>query len=100
MAMKLKRRDSENPSRSSKPTPSNPLSRVVGPLTRVAGPEGKLGRLIRETRSELRKVVWPTRDQAVHLTILVIAVSAAVGAFLGGVDFMFARLIEVLVGRV
>jgi preprotein translocase subunit SecE len=100
MAMKLKRRDPETPSKASKPTTSNPLSRVVAPFVRVAGPESKFRRLIRETRSELRKVVWPTRDQAVHLTILVIAVSIAVGAFLGGIDFLFARLIEVFVGRV
>jgi preprotein translocase subunit SecE len=51
---------------------------------------------IREVRSELRKVVWPSRPQAINLTILVIAVSAAVGIFLGLVDFTFSQLMEAL----
>jgi preprotein translocase subunit SecE len=51
---------------------------------------------VREVRSELRKVVWPSRPQAINLTILVIAVSAAVGTFLGLVDFAFSQLMEAL----
>jgi preprotein translocase subunit SecE len=43
--------------------------------------------------SELRKVVWPTRQEAVRLTIMVIGVCAAVGIFLGAVDYGFAELI-------
>jgi len=45
----------------------------------------------REIRSELRKVVWPTRREAINLTAIVIGVSAAVGLFLGFVDFVFAQ---------
>lgn len=47
---------------------------------------------LREVRSEVRKVVWPTREEARNLTIVVIALSVAVGAFLGGVDFAFQEL--------
>ena len=43
--------------------------------------------------SELRKVVWPTRQEAIRLTIMVIGVCAAVGIFLGAIDFGFAELI-------
>ncbi len=64
--------------------------------------KGRVGRLdraqesLREIRSELRKVVWPTRQEAVNLTMIVIGVSAAVGVFLGLVDFGFAEMFKLL----
>ena len=50
----------------------------------------------REVRSELRKVVWPTRREATNLTMIVIAVSMAVGVFLGMVDFIFQELFRII----
>ena len=52
--------------------------------------------IIRETVSELRKVVWPTREQTTRLTILVIVVSAFMGVLLGAVDLGFGRLFAFL----
>jgi len=57
-------------------------------------------RIIRETRTELRKVVWPTREETIRLTILVIAVSAAIGLFLFVGDTLFIWLYSQLVGVV
>jgi preprotein translocase subunit SecE len=54
--------------------------------------------LIRDTRSELRKVVWPTREQAARLTGVVIAVSVAVGLVMGGLDYVFKWLFELILG--
>ena len=51
-----------------------------------------------EVRSELRKVVWPTRREAANLTVLVIALSLAMGLMLGGVDFLFQQLFRLIVG--
>ena len=56
----------------------------------------RLGESVREIRSELRKVVWPTRDEAIRLTAVVIGVCAAVGLFLGGVDFLFAEMFRLI----
>ncbi|HZK66162.1 MAG TPA: preprotein translocase subunit SecE [Chloroflexota bacterium] len=50
----------------------------------------------REVRSELRKVVWPTRRESLNLTMLVIGVSMAVGAFLGVVDFLFQEMFRII----
>jgi len=50
-----------------------------------------------ETRSELRKVVWPSRRETINLTVLVIATSLVVGAGLGVVDFLFEQLIFLIV---
>ncbi len=51
---------------------------------------------VREIRSELRKVVWPTRQEAINLTLMVIGVCAVVGLFLGLVDFGFAELFRII----
>ena len=49
--------------------------------------------------SELRRVTWPTRQETTRLTIMVIAVAATVGLFLGLVDMVFSRLIGVILGK-
>ena len=51
---------------------------------------------IADTISELKKVVWPTRDEAVNLTTIVIIVSVAVGLMLGIVDFSFSWLVNTI----
>lgn len=45
---------------------------------------------IRETKTELKHVNWPTRKQAVVFTVVVIAVSIGVSLFLGFFDFLFS----------
>ena len=52
---------------------------------------------LKETRDELKKVVWPTRDEVVRLTTVVILTSLIVGLFLGGLDFVFTKIIEIVV---
>ena len=47
---------------------------------------------------ELRKVTWPTRQEATRLTMLVIALAAVMGIFLGAFDWMFARIFSLLAG--
>ncbi len=44
--------------------------------------------------NELRKVVWPSRQDATYLTIVVLIVAAIVGAALGGIDIGFGWLID------
>ncbi len=52
------------------------------------------GNFVRDTYGELKKVVWPTREQTVNLSIVVIAVSLAVGVALGLVDWIFTQLVQ------
>lgn len=52
---------------------------------------------LRETADELKKVVWPTRQEVIRLTLVVIAVSLIVGLFLGGLDFLFVKIIETVI---
>jgi preprotein translocase subunit SecE len=54
--------------------------------------EGSLQRWLRETRAELRKVTWPTREEALRLTYVVIGLSVALGLLLGGMDLILNTL--------
>ena len=54
-------------------------------------------RYFRETRGELRKVTWPTRQESQRLTAIVLGVTAAMSIFLGVLDFIFANSIQALV---
>jgi len=54
---------------------------------------------VAEAAAELRRVTWPTRQETMRLTIMVIAVAGAVGVFLGIIDVVFSRLFDVLLGN-
>jgi preprotein translocase subunit SecE len=52
----------------------------------------------RETVGELRKVTWPTRQEAITLTKIVLIVTFGMSAFLGVLDFLFSRLFGLMLG--
>jgi preprotein translocase subunit SecE len=54
-------------------------------------------RFLRETRSELKKVVWPTRREALNMTAIVLGVMLLMAAGLGVVDWLFTELFAVVV---
>ena len=51
---------------------------------------------VKEVRFELAKVEWPTRDQVIRLTTLVVSISLVVGLFIGALDFVFFKIMEIL----
>jgi preprotein translocase subunit SecE len=53
----------------------------------------------REVVQELRKVSWPTREQTYTLTAVVIAVTLIAALYIGGLDFLFQRLMALVLGR-
>jgi len=57
-----------------------------------------LQRWMRETASELRRVSWPTRSEAISLTRIVIVVMIISGIILGGLDALFEILFVRLLG--
>jgi preprotein translocase subunit SecE len=54
-------------------------------------------RYFRETVAELRKVNWPTRQEATRLTIIVLVVVGVMSAYLGLADALFTRLIGFII---
>ena len=59
--------------------------------------ENRIVRYLRETRAELRKVVWPSRQEATRLSLIVISVTAGMSLVLGLVDYLFSRLIGLII---
>ena len=53
-------------------------------------------RYLRETRVELKKVTWPTREEAIHLTYIVLGVTLAFAIFLGFLDWIFSQIFQLL----
>lgn len=54
---------------------------------------------VKEVRDELKKVVWPSKQEVIRLTGVVVIVSAVVGIYLGGADFILTKLFEILILR-
>jgi len=49
---------------------------------------------LKDTQGELKYVSWPTRNQAIVFTIVVILVSVFVSFFLGFFDYLFKLILE------
>ena len=52
--------------------------------------DNPITRYLRETWAELKKVRWPTRQEAQNLTLIVLAVTVGMAIILGLMDFFFA----------
>jgi preprotein translocase subunit SecE len=64
----------------------------VAKAAKAGTQENRIVRYLRETRSELRKVIWPSREEAINLTIIVMIVMVAMSAILGLTDWVFATI--------
>ena len=51
---------------------------------------------IKEVKSELTKVNWPSREETIKLTVVVIALSVLVGVFIGITDSIFLNITTIL----
>ena len=54
----------------------------------------RLRTYLTEAAAELRKVAWPTRQTVVNLTLIVLAVSIAVGAYIALLDVGFTAVLD------
>ncbi|MCL5676064.1 MAG: preprotein translocase subunit SecE [Patescibacteria group bacterium] len=53
----------------------------------------------REVTDELKKVVWPTKDETVRLTGIVIGISIIVALYIGAADYIFTLLLGLIIKR-
>lgn len=72
--------------------------------TRTATPKAASERTppkqyLAEVGTELKKVVWPTRDEIRNYTIVVLAMLAIMTALTFGFDYVFARFVLFLFDR-
>ena len=67
----------------------------------MAKGRGKPGQAIisyfKATRTELRRVNWPDRQEATRLTAIVMVVTFFMAALLGLMDFVFAKLFGLVI---
>ena len=56
-------------------------------------------KFLKEVVAELKKVTWPTREETIKLTVVVIAISVVVGAFIGGLDATLVKITGLLFKR-
>ena len=73
---------------------------VAGTLVFLASAKGREVReFLSESRFELRKVVWPTRQETTRMTWVVIAVVVILSLILAGFDFFVQKAIQWFLGR-
>ena len=57
---------------------------------------GRVREFVREVLAEFRKVTWPSRQELVNSTAVVVVLTVVVALFLGVVDVGLTRLVEVI----
>ena len=73
---------------------------VVGALVSLQSYQGKeFWSFVQSSRVELRKVVWPNRQETMQVTLVVFVMIITLGLFFWGVDTLLALLTKWLTGR-
>lgn len=54
--------------------------------------------LFKEAKNEIRKVVWPTRQETLQTTAMVVVVVLLIGLFLWGLDSLLAWMVSSAIG--
>ena len=60
----------------------------------IANIPNKVITFLKEVRLEMKKVNWPTKEETIKYTLIVIGISVVVAIFLGGFDILFTTLLE------
>ena len=58
-----------------------------------------IAKYFRETRSEFKKIVWPTRKQTINNTTVVLIMLAISGLFVWVLDSVFVKVLNLLLQR-
>ena len=69
-----------------------------GFIDRVKGFFGSIVKYLKDTRSELKKVVWPSRKEVQNNSLVVVAVVAISAVFMLVLDMGFGGIIHLLIG--
>ena len=54
---------------------------------------------INDVREELKKVTWPSRQDLIRLTLVVIIISLIIGFYVGIIDLLLAKVLDFLTKR-
>lgn len=56
-----------------------------------------IAQFFKDAKAELMKVNWPSREQTINYTLIVIGISIALAVFLGGWDYFFEYLLKTFI---
>jgi preprotein translocase subunit SecE len=73
-------------------------TRTESAAPRSSGGGSKPIRFVRESISELRKVLWPSRNELITYSIVVIVFVVIMVSIVAGLDIGFAKLVLLLFG--
>lgn len=52
---------------------------------------------LQEVKQELEKVTWPSREKTINMTLLVVGVSLFIALLVAGADFLFSKMLTILI---
>jgi len=58
----------------------------------------KITEYLNETKTELKHVIWPSKNQTLYYTVIVIILSVVISYYLGIWDFIFAQGLQKIIG--
>jgi len=58
----------------------------------------KITEYFKETKTELKHVIWPSRSQTFYYTVIVIVLSVVIAYYLGIWDFIFSQVLQKIIG--
>ena len=70
----------------------------MGRSTPVVKPDNVFVRYFKDTRAEISKVTWPTREEGIRLTWVVLVVTVASAIVLFGLDSLFSSIVVFIIG--
>jgi len=50
-----------------------------------------------EVKAELKQVTWPTKQETIRLTVIVIVICLVIGAYIGLLDLILTKLIQIFI---
>ena len=57
----------------------------------------KITEYLKETKTELKHVIWPSKSQTLYYTLIVIALSVLIAYYLGVFDFIFSQGLQKII---
>jgi len=68
-------------------------------MAEKAGLPKRVSRYLREVRQEIKKVTWPSKEEIISSTLVVLVTVAFFVLLIGSLDFVFAKLVRFVAFR-
>jgi preprotein translocase subunit SecE len=59
----------------------------------------KIADYLKDVQIEMKKVIWPKKQEVIRLTVVVFAISGIVAAYVGVLDYVFTKSLEFVISK-